>query len=85
MSAKVRVRNPGTGRVFPCCWDDCWRPGDARVKAEVTEGVFAEADMVPELLVGTPKVLTYIFCSDRHKAYWVNSHRDMGNLPPGVR
>lgn len=79
------VRNPGTGRVLPCCWDDCERPGDNRVQEQVADGVFTEADLVSPLMLDTPKRFTYIFCSERHRAYWRNSHRDQGNLPAGLR
>lgn len=26
------VKNPLTGRTLPCCWGDCWEPGDRRYK-----------------------------------------------------
>jgi hypothetical protein len=32
---------------------------------------------------GYPHVLNYVFCSDRHKMYFVHSHRAYGHLPPG--
>jgi hypothetical protein len=79
------VRNRETGRILPCCWDDCEKPGNARIWAEVTDGEFTDADMVPPLMVGTPKTFRYIFCAERHRAYWENSQRDQGNLPAGLR
>lgn len=85
MSRVQLVRNPGTGRVLPCCWDTCERPGDNRYQYRVQDGVFTEADMVPPLMLGMPKMFTYIFCSPAHRAYSQNSHRDMGNLPAGLR
>lgn len=27
----------------------------------------------------------YVFCTERHRLYFMNSHRDMGNLPAGFR
>jgi hypothetical protein len=31
------------------------------------------------------KVVTYIFCSERHLAYWTHSVISNGNLPAGMR
>jgi hypothetical protein len=82
---KVLVRNPGTGKVLLCCWDTCESAGDNRVQEVVTDGIYTEADMVSPLMLGTPKRFTYIFCKERHREFWRNSHRDMGNLPAGLR
>lgn len=27
----------------------------------------------------------YVFCSERHRQYFIQSHRSLGNLPPGMR
>lgn len=64
------VRNPQTEEPLLCCWDDCGQYGHNEHREVVREG---------------PKTLTYIFCHDRHRAYWVNSHRSNGNLPAGYR
>lgn len=57
-----------------CCWDTCERDGVELHKARVNEGG-----------PNHPHIVIYVFCSETHKFYWVNSHRDMGNLPPGYR
>lgn len=61
-----------------CCWFECDRPGTELHKA-----------VLHEHITGVPcesgEHVTFIFCSDRHKRLFQNSHRDMGNLPPGYR
>lgn len=34
---------------------------------------------------GQPQTLTYVFCCIGHKMFYVNSHRDLGQLPNGYR
>lgn len=75
MSRAVLVRNQLTGRVLPCCWDDCAQPGDDRHAVNVPH----DAPRFPG------EQLRYVFCSPRHAAYWKHSHRDRGNLPTGSR
>lgn len=65
------VTDPQSGRKLLCCWDDCEALGRNEIQA--TEGVEGG------------RRLTYIFCSDRHRAYWVNSHRSYGNAASGNR
>lgn len=64
----MRMISVSTGRPLPCCWTDCERLGDTRYQAVVRE---------PE------RNLIYLFCTDGHLHYWVNSHKDMGNLAMG--
>lgn len=63
---KTRVRN-GEGKPLPCSWDECWEDGYDEIKVVVTEPT---------------KKLHYIFCSEEHKRYYVNSHHSYGNLTP---
>lgn len=67
MSRPVLVRNQTTGRILPCCWDDCERHGDDRIKVVRAEG--APGDTT-----------TYIFCSGRHRSMWETAHRGYGNV-----
>lgn len=60
------------GSKIPCMWSDCQLPGHEEIKALVT---------VP----GTLRAVHYVFCTLRHKMYWVNSHHDLGNLPTGSK
>lgn len=59
-----------TGRRIPCCWEDCERLGDTRWQVIARE---------PE------RNLIYLFCGERHKAFYVHSHRDLRNLPSGSK
>lgn len=68
------VRDPLTEQPLLCCWDECERLGVQEQRAEVTEGEGLGK-----------KVITYIFCTERHLAYWTNSIISNGNLPAGMR
>ena len=65
-----KVINLQTGAHIPCCWEDCWRDGVELHKFVVREGV---------------NTITYVFCSERHRRYFMNSHISLGNLPNGYR
>lgn len=64
---RTTVRNPGTGNLILCAWDDCGKPGYDEIKIVVNE---------PQ------KKLHYIFCSDRHKRYHIHGHREYGKVNP---
>lgn len=70
----VKVRNR-FGRPLPCCWSDCTRHGDNRIQF-----VSHEKDE------WGPKELTYIFCSETHKRYYVelvrqqHAQHPLGNI-----
>lgn len=68
----TRVREPHSGQLVTCAWDDCERPGWQEVRIEVTDP-------------GADRAVTYVFCTDRHRDYWRHSHKDNGNLPPGSK
>lgn len=70
----THVRDPQTEQPLLCCWDDCGQYGHQEQRAEVSEGTGAAL-----------KVVTYIFCTERHLAYWRHSVVDNGNLPAGMR
>lgn len=60
-----------TGEKIVCGWDDCQKPGhdETRVMEPAEDG----------------GKLIYLFCSDRHKLLFVNSHQKRGFLPTGSR
>ena len=58
--------------LLPCCWTECDRPARR-------ETLFAEP---PD---GHANIRFYFFCSMRHRAFWVASVTNMGNLPTGSR
>jgi hypothetical protein len=61
-------------RHVACAWDDCERDGFDLHMVRVNYG---KAD--------TPHIVKHVFCSERHKQYWINSVRGYGKLPPGFR
>ena len=65
------VRDPVTGDVLPCCWADCERPGHDGIRIVKHEGPL--------------RTLTYVFCSERHRQLYANSHIAYGDLPLGSR
>jgi len=60
-SKKVLSRDSGDWLL--CCWDTCEKPGYEANKAvqRVTEN-------------SERKTVTYVFCSERHKQYFLHSH-----------
>ena len=89
------------GRPLVCCWDECDRPGtviyrhvsclhDPRLSC-------ARADVATMRNAGRTAHLEYVFCTMRHRNYWVNAAgrnalesiertgRAYGNLPAGLR
>lgn len=58
--------------LVPCCWTECDHPARR-------ETLFADP---PD---GHANIRFYFFCSMRHREMWINSVRDMGNLPTGAR
>jgi len=61
-------------RHIMCAWDDCERDGYELYKAVVNYG---KAD--------TPRLVSHVFCCERHKQYWINSVKSYGRLPAGSR
>lgn len=59
-------------RHIVCAWDDCERDGYELYKCTVNYGGTEQAQIV-----------RYVFCSERHRQYWIHSHRSYGNLPSG--
>lgn len=80
--------NGGTVKFVMCAWDDCERDGYEIYKIVTETGNVAK---------GHPsRPLTYIFCSERHRQYWIHSARQAkaaergeflrhGDLPSGYR
>lgn len=75
-----RVTESGTHYVM-CAWDTCEKDGLECNKVVVE-------DSKPQFR-GTPseKRIHYVFCTERHKAYWIASMRsgNNNNLPPGMK
>jgi hypothetical protein len=67
----------GGSKHIMCAWDDCENDGFEMYKLRINYG---KAE--------TPHYVMHVFCSDRHKDYFINSaRRDVGHgkLPPGCR
>jgi len=70
-----KVLSMHTDEWLTCCWDDCIKVGYDLHAIRVDYGV-----------PGAPNVVKFVFCSDRHRAYWGNSSRGgQGSLPAGYR
>lgn len=65
-------------RIF-CGWDDCDNDGIWSNRVRVNYGR-------DDPMNGGGRYDTwYVFCSERHRQYFINSHRDHKNLPDGYR
>ena len=70
----------GEIRWLPCCWDDWQKTGTTLYMA-----VFHDHNSVVPCNHELAKHVKYVFCSEKHKQYHVNSHISNGNLPVGER
>jgi len=69
------VRSGATGQLLPCCFNDCGRTGTTRYEHRELIGY----------VLGHERYRIYVFCSERHKTLWENSHLSLGNLPMGSK
>ena len=98
---KVINLDAGGDRVLVCCWDECDRPGyqcyrHVSCRHDPVMGCEA-ADERGLVYTGQSAHITYVFCTQRHRNYWVNATgrnalesiartgRAYGNLPVGLR
>ncbi len=72
-----RVIDPADDARLMCCWTECEKDGYELYKAREYLGTNPNT--------GSPMYTWYVFCCERHKMYWVNSVRDLNNLPPGYK
>lgn len=73
--AKKVINHDLGGTHVMCGWEDCERDGVELHKVRINYGKPGYPD----------QIVNHVFCSDRHKMYFVHSHRSYGNLPPGYR
>lgn len=66
------------GARLLCCWDDCEKYGTILHKVRIYEGINPSAG-------GAPIYSWKVFCTERHKMYYVNAPRGLNKLPPGYR
>lgn len=69
----INLDHNGTKHVM-CAWDDCERDGYDLHQVRINYGKAA-----------TPQIVKHVFCTERHKQYFINSHRGYGMLPSGFR
>jgi hypothetical protein len=71
---KVINLDHGGSRHVMCAWDDCERDGYETNKVIINYGK-----------ANTPHLVRHVFCSERHRQFFINSVKAYGNLPPGFR
>jgi hypothetical protein len=74
--AIINLDHGGAKHVM-CAWDDCEQDGFEMYKLRINYG---KAE--------TPHYVNHVFCSDRHKDYFIHAARQdasYGRLPPGSR
>jgi hypothetical protein len=78
-----KVLSGNTGAWIKCVW--CHMHGHDKAGYELYKSVFHEH--LPSLACDDPRAkhVNYLFCSERHKQYFRNSHIEMDQLPPGYR
>jgi hypothetical protein len=73
LARKVISSGPAHDYII-CSWDDCEKYGVMLHRIVIHYGVPPHRYDV-----------THVFCSERHRQYFVNSHRDYGKLPAGYK
>jgi hypothetical protein len=68
---KKVINHDRGGTYVMCAWDTCELDGYQNNRVVIHEGI--------------DKTTTYVFCTERHRQYWINSTRDMNNLPSGYQ
>jgi hypothetical protein len=69
----INLDHAGDRHVM-CAWDDCERDGYELHMVKINYG---QAD--------TPHIVKHVFCTERHKQFFINSVKAYGKLPPGYR
>lgn len=75
LARKVINFDHGGDRHVMCAWDDCEKDGVELHKVRINYGKPGYAD----------QIVNHVFCSDRHKQFFIHSPKSHGNLPPGYR
>jgi hypothetical protein len=63
-----------------CAWFECRRPGFEMHKTVLHD--HARTLRCDNPLSGH---VNFVFCSERHKQLYLNSHKNMGKMPPGYK
>ena len=78
-----KIMSASTGNWVPCVW--CRMNGEDRPGYELHKSVFHEH--AREIPCDDPRAVhvNFVFCSERHRQYYLNSHKALGQLPAGFR
>lgn len=71
------VVDTSDGETLACCWSDCERAGVLLHRVRIWEGASP--------LSGKSVYSWKVFCSERHKMFYVNAPRSLNKLPAGCR
>lgn len=71
------VVDTSDGTTLDCCWSDCEKAGLTLYRVRIYEG--------DNPATGERIYSWKVFCTDRHKQYYINAPRSLNNLPPGMR
>jgi hypothetical protein len=80
MPVSKQVLSRDNDRWLRCCWDDCDNQGYELHKTRFHDHPRGTACDFPDA-----KHLWYVFCTDRHRMFFLNSHRANGMLPAGAK
>jgi hypothetical protein len=78
MPIAKKVLSYNSGTWITCCWFECEKPG-----YELHKTIFHEH--ARDIPCDRGEHVNFIFCSERHKMLFVNSHSNHGQLPAGYR
>ncbi len=70
----INLDHDGNKHVM-CAWDTCEKDGTEDNKVVTHEGNPGYEQ----------RTITYVFCSERHRQYWLNSTVSCNNLPVGYK
>lgn len=70
----INLDHDGDKHIY-CAWDSCERDGYESNRVVLNDAAPGHP----------PKLIKYVFCTDRHKQYWLHSTINCNNLPPGYK
>lgn len=74
------------GRPYILCnWAECSADAHEQYRVRIDREAHDEGEALWAQLVNRRLSSIMLFCSERHKALWVNSVKDNNNLPMGQR
>jgi len=76
-----KVRSFSSGDWIKCVW--CAMNGEDNPGYEMHKTVMH--DHARDIPCDDPRSqhVNFVFCSERHRQYFLHSHKDLGQLPPG--